>query len=313
MSEGMDTLDDILDTLDFKGAFYFRTDFTSAWAVTVPELDQAARFHLVVEGSLCVSFPASDEHVVLGAGDMILIPKGRSHILCDEVQKTAPSLETVLSDAGYDGNGVLVLGEGDPQAKTKMICGHLSFRHAADHPILRALPSYQVMTASMRAENVIFDEIIRMLIRQVFSGNPIGRAASITRISEVMFIELLKVQIENNTQLESILSAFNDAQISRSLILMHSNPEHKWSVESLASEIGMSRSRFANRFQSLMGVGPMSYLSDWRLQKALRLLDDSKNTIQQISSASGYKSPAAFTRAFADKFGVAPTQYRKSA
>ena len=61
----MDALNDILNTLDFKGAFYFRTDFTSPWAVTVPELNQAARFHLVLEGSLCVSFPSSDTHVVL--------------------------------------------------------------------------------------------------------------------------------------------------------------------------------------------------------------------------------------------------------
>ena len=236
---------------------------------------------------------------------MILIPKGRTHILSDQGRQIAPSLETVLSDVGYDGNGVLVLGEGNSDAKTKMICGHLSFRDAADHPILRALPDYQLMTASMRAKNIMFDEITRMLARQVFAGNAIGMAASITRLSEIMFIELLKIQVENNKQMENILSAFSDGQISRSLTLMHTKPEHQWSVESLASEIGMSRSRFANRFQSLIGMGPMSYLADWRLQKALTLLSDSKNTVQQIATTSGYKSPAAFTRAFADKFGIA--------
>ena len=40
----MDILDDILDTLNLKGVLYFRTDFSDRWAVTVPDLEQAARF-----------------------------------------------------------------------------------------------------------------------------------------------------------------------------------------------------------------------------------------------------------------------------
>ena len=46
----MDVLDDILSTLNLKGALYFRTDFTPPWAVTVPDLAGAARFHMVVQG-----------------------------------------------------------------------------------------------------------------------------------------------------------------------------------------------------------------------------------------------------------------------
>ncbi|USG62557.1 AraC family transcriptional regulator [Sneathiella marina] len=309
----MDTLDDVLDTLDLKGAFYFRTNFSPPWAVEVPELQQAARFHLVVEGRLHIRFPSSGEQTVLGPGDLIVIPRGRSHILSDEAGKTAPSLETVLADAGYTGDGVLAVGDGEPHAKTKLICGHFSFRPEADHPILNALPDFQVMTASMRAENATLDEVIRMLVRQVFSGSKVGSAASVTRLSEVMFIELLRIGIENNKHLETVLSAFSDSQISQSLSLMHSRPEHLWTVESLAREIGMSRSRFANRFQSLLKMGPMSYLADWRLQKSLFLLHNSKKSVQEISSDSGYQSPAAFTRAFSDKFGIAPTKYRKSA
>ena len=74
----------------------------------------------------------------------------------------------------------------------------------------------------------------------------------------------------------------------------------------------MSRSRFAERFSDLMGTGPMAYLADWRLQKALSLLDDSRCSVQQVALRTGYRSPAAFTRAFAGKFGVPPTEYRRS-
>ncbi|MGD9801534.1 MAG: cupin domain-containing protein, partial [Parvularculaceae bacterium] len=46
----MDVLNDIVDTLELKGALYFRTDFSPPWAIGVPRYQRAARFHLVVQG-----------------------------------------------------------------------------------------------------------------------------------------------------------------------------------------------------------------------------------------------------------------------
>ena len=94
--------------------------------------------------------------------------------------------------------------------------------------------------------------------------------------------------------------------------LIHGKPEHPWTVESLASEVAMSRSRFSNRFSSLVGSGPMAYLSDWRLQKAISMLDRSRMSIQEISNKTGYQSPSAFTRAFTGKFGLSPSEHRHS-
>lgn len=304
----MDVLDDILDTLDLRGAFYFRTDFSGSWAVTVPDYAQAARFHLVVQGQLHVGFENGDA-VTLGAGDLILIPRGRQHVLSDQACQSAPPLETVLSDVGYDGEGVLIVGEGVEHAKTKMVCGHFTFRKGADHAILRALPDYQIVSASMRAENPMLDEATRLLVRQTFSGQ-LGSKASVTRLSEIMFIELLRASIENNAAFETILNAFSDKHIGRAIELIHAKPDHPWTVETLASEVGMSRSRFADRFKTLLEIGPMSYLSDWRMQKAISLLEDTKQSVQHVAQLAGYKSPAAFTRAFSEKFGVSPTEYR---
>ena len=57
----MDILNDILDTLDMKGSLYFRTDFSAPWSATVPDLEQAARFHLVVQGQCHVTFESGGE------------------------------------------------------------------------------------------------------------------------------------------------------------------------------------------------------------------------------------------------------------
>jgi len=305
----MDVLDDILDTLDLKGALYFRTDFTAPWAVTVPDYAQAARFHLVVQGRCHVQF-TSGAAAELGPGDLVLIPMGRSHVLADSAGRRPAKLETVLSESGFRGNGVLVLGEGDAAAATQMVCGHFSFRSGADHPLLRALPEYLVVSAATRARQPWLDEMLRLVARKMFSEE-IGSPAAVTRLSEIVFIELLRLGVGQCDDLKRIIGALQDRQIGHALQLIHEKPEADWSVDSLAGAVGMSRSRFAERFSQLLGLGPMSYLADWRLQKALALLERSHFSVQQIAHAAGYRSPAAFSRAFAGKFGVAPSAYRR--
>ena len=306
----MDILDDIFDTLDLKGALYFRTDFSPPWAVTVPDLGNAARFHLVVQGACHVAFPSGAE-LSLGPGDLVLIPGGRAHVLADSPAREAPALETVLADAGYDGRGLLVVGEGDQHAATKMLCGHFTFRRGADHPLLRALPEHLLTTAADRAREPWLDELLRLVARRIFAEG-LGSGAAVTRLSEVVFIELLRAGIGRSPELDTVLGALRDQQIGRALALIHDRPAEPWSVERLAAEVGMSRSRFADRFSELLGLGPMSYLADWRLQRALQLLDDARCSIQQVAAEIGYRSPAAFSRAFAGKFGQSPREYRQA-
>ncbi len=306
----MDVLNDILDTLNLRGVLYFRTNFSPPWAVTVPDLAEAARFHLVVQGGCWVEFPSGDS-VRLGTGDIVLIPRGRSHVVADGPGRAAPPLERVLEEAGYRGDGVLAVGSGDSQSATQLICGHFSFRSGADHPLLRALPEYLVTTSAVRAREPWLDETLRLVARRVFCDE-IGSAASVTRLSEIVFIELLRVGIDQSAGLKSIIQAFRDRQIGRALDIIHADPASGWTVESLAAEVGMSRSRFAERFSDLLGMGPMAYLTDWRLQKALSLLDDTRRSVQQVATQIGYQSPAAFTRAFAGKFGQPPTEYRRN-
>ncbi len=307
----MDVLDDILDTLDLKGSLYFRTDFSAPWAVTVPHYQQAARFHLVIQGQCSVTV-ADHAPVTLNPGDLILIPRGRSHILADQKCESAPELETVLNATGYDGRGVLVVGEGDPDAATQMICGHFTFRHGADHPILRALPDFLLTRASDRAREPELDDILRLITRRLFGG-ALGSAAAVTRLSEIMFIELVRFGLSREDRLQSVLGAYSDKHIGNALSLIHEQPETAWTVQSLASEVGMSRSRFADRFGELVGTGPMTYLTDWRLQKALSSLSEAGSSVQQIAGQAGYQSAAAFTRAFTSKFGIPPTEYRRNA
>jgi len=306
----MDILNDIFDTLNLSGALYFRTDFSGPWAITVPDLDQAARFHLVVQGRCVIEFP-SGNHLELNPGDLVLVPKGSTHIISDKLGRATAPLETVLDSSGYDGKGVLVIGDRDTKSSTQLICGHFNFRKSADHPILRALPEYMTVTSAFRAEQVWLDDILRLLVRRLFEGD-LGSTGVVKRLSESVFIELMRIGFSQSQRLTNILKAFSDKQVGNALELMHLSPENTWTVQQLAKEVGMSRSRFAEKFSQLMDIGPMGYLADWRIQKALFLLDSSKISVQQIALRTGYQSAAAFTRAFVMKVGSTPTEYRQN-
>ncbi|SDJ63801.1 transcriptional regulator, AraC family [Bradyrhizobium sp. Rc2d] len=303
-----DILSDVFETIRLRGTLYFRTDYSPPWAITVPAYEQAARFHLVIQGRCHIGL-ASGRSINLGPGDLALIPRGQQHVLADSAGRTPAPLERVVQESGYDGKSAFVIGKGDPQATTQMVCGHLGFSQGADHPLLRALPEVIVMTQADRARHPLLDESLHLVARRAFADE-LGAAASISRLSEVFFIEAVRVSMEHHAPLAQIMNAMTDLQIGRALELVHKAPSDPWSVDRVAKAIGMSRSRFATRFTELVGIAPMTYVSEWRLQKALLRLNRKEGGIKEIAAQAGYQSPAAFSRAFSQRFGVPPTEYR---
>lgn len=308
----MDVLSDILDTLQLRGTLYFRTAFSSPWSVAVPAYGRSARFHLAVQGRchICIG---NDHDVVLEPGDLIIIPNGAAHTLCETPDVKPAELEDVLQQAGYTGDGVLVYGgEAAPDADTKLICGHLNFAETGDHPLLRALPPYLLVTAELRARSPWLDELMRLITRQMFADTP-GTKASVIRLTEALFIEVVRTCADQDDTLRGIIEAMSDPRIGRALSLMHRQLTEDWTLASIAREVGMSRSRFADAFQTMLGCTPMGYLSDLRLQKAMTMLADTTEPIQSVAAHVGYQSPAAFSRAFSNRYGRSPREARRAA
>jgi len=132
-------------------------------------------------------------------------------------------------------------------------------------------------------------------------------------LSELLFVEAVSHYIaELPEDRKGWLAGLRDPQIGQALALMHATPAKDWSAEALASEVGMSRSGFAERFTSLVGQPPMQYLTYWRMQLAAQKLRESKDAVAQVGYAVGYESEAAFSRAFKREFGAAPASWRRN-
>ena len=102
------------------------------------------------------------------------------------------------------------------------------------------------------------------------------------------------------------LGALHDRQIGRAISLIHRDPARPWTVASLADDVAMSRSAFAARFTDLVGEPAMRYVARWRMHLALSALQEEDVTVAELGDRLGYRSEAAFSRAFKRINGVAP-------
>ena len=75
----------------------------------------------------------------------------------------------------------------------------------------------------------------------------------------------------------------------------------------------MSRATLARRFTSLVGEGPMTFLTGWRLALAADLLRESDATVTAVARQVGYSTGFALSAAVKRVLGVSPTQLRSRA
>ncbi len=80
-------------------------------------------------------------------------------------------------------------------------------------------------------------------------------------------------------------------------------------VDDFSEQIGMSKSRFYRKTTSLTGHSPNEFIREFRLKKALKLIEKHKGNISEIAFESGFSNPSYFTQCFHKRFGVLPSEY----
>jgi transcriptional regulator GlxA family with amidase domain len=135
--------------------------------------------------------------------------------------------------------------------------------------------------------------------------------AIIDRLSEIIFIQVIRAFADASREQIPFLAALSDPQISQALSQIHAQPASYLTVEKLGQMVGMSRSAFSNHFSRLVGMTPHQYLTLVRLQRAANFLVTTDDPLMTIAEAVGYQSEAAFSTAFKRHFGIRPGEYRQ--
>ena len=80
--------------------------------------------------------------------------------------------------------------------------------------------------------------------------------------------------------------------------------------ESLASIIGVSCVYFRKLFTSIMGISPIAYLHEIRIQKAKEMLSSDHGSMADVAQSLGYTNLYDFSRDFKKRTGLSPSQYK---
>lgn len=304
----MDVLSDIFSALRVEARLYFSASFKGDFAVRLaPELKRI-RFHLVREGT-CVVTVAGCPPVRLGRGDLVLIPHGAAQILSSlEDSGPALDLDAVLS-RHPPVEGKLSFGEAGPACM--LLCGFLCFDEALAHPVFGGLPEMIICPLAHGPLTEGMSMAIGLLRAEAENVQE-GQQAIVLRTVEILLMQLLRAgRGVHRNEADGFSAALSDSRLARALSAIHANPARPWNIATLAAVAGMSRSRFAHRFNRLVGVAPMAYLTNWRMTRARQLLQRPGLGMAEVAEQCGYQSVPAFVRRFAAIFGIGPGEWRK--
>lgn len=192
-----------------------------------------------------------------------------------------------------------------------LVCGVVRFDHPAAHHLISVLPRMIRVEAAGSPHLDWLQSTLRFMAAEAQELKPGGETV-ITRLADILVIQAIRSWIERDPAAQSgWLGALRDQQIGRAITLIHREPARTWSVACLAHEVAMSRSAFAARFTELVGEPPMQYVTRWRMLVAQTWLKEESATIGELAIRLGYRSEAAFSRAFKRFTGVSPGAARR--
>ncbi|MFI3263071.1 MAG: AraC family transcriptional regulator [Rikenellaceae bacterium] len=100
------------------------------------------------------------------------------------------------------------------------------------------------------------------------------------------------------------------SKIAEAKSIMRESLYNKVDLEPIATHLNMSYSNFRKTFKKVVGVSPLSYFNQMRIDEAKLLLSTTNLSIKEISFRLSYDSPEAFSVYFHKKVKVTPSQYR---
>jgi len=318
----MDALSDVLRVAHLTGGVFLHAEFYAPWCIAArvapehcaPALGPASHliiYHYIVEGDLRVRIDGEGgDGVVIGPGELVLLPRNDLHLMgSDLTLPPVPGSDVIRPPT--DG-GLFSIHHGGSGKRTRMVCGFLGCAGTDANPVISTLPPLLKLSVEQGGAAEWIRSTFQYAAEEVSTGR-LGSETVLAKLSELLFVETVRRYVETLPDDQTgWLAGLREPHVARALALLHRDIARHWTVDDLGREVGLSRSALADRFIRLIGVPPMHYLANWRMQVASQKLRDTSASLAQVAELVGYESEAAFSRAFKKAFGVAPATWRRS-
>ena len=159
-----------------------------------------------------------------------------------------------------------------------------------------------------------YDPQIEQLTKLLFGemqNNSFGGKLYLESLSQVLIIHLLR----HYSVFEPIFRQDNKGlapyKLRQTIDYIQAYLDRDLSLETMAKQVGVSRSYFAEQFKQAMGISPHQYVIQQRIEKAKRLLKEQTLTIAELALECGFASQSHLNKAFRKYMGTTPKNYRE--
>jgi AraC-like DNA-binding protein len=298
----MDLLTDLLQQAGLRRRLLDLSALTPAAALRFP-CEKSIGLHAVTVGRLYVHAPTLDEPLLLQAGDVAVMARGCHHLL--SLQPEPPAAAVTVGSFSADAQD---LAQGE---SAQLISGAYQLWNDPLHPFLREMPPWFVLRGQSLPTLGPLALTLGLLDAEARRGE-LGASTIVHGLMDAVFTYALRELAQRQAADRPGWSqAVADPQVRSVLALMHDDCAQPWTLEELARRAGMSRTGLAERFRASLGDTPLSHLRTLRMQKAMRLLSETSQNLEQVAQAVGYQDAFGFSKVFKRTTGLAPRAFRQ--
>ena len=310
----VDWLSQLLQMITVTGRLEVRCVYGAPWRVAWPR--SAAHeipYHVVLKGRAIVEDPQTQATQELVAGDIVLLPHGSAHVLHDGSGQQPGRTYNRHGSAGW----MLSRNDG-PGEPLDLLCGRFLIEPPHDRLLRSYLPTNLVVRAMDDREQASASASHHLaglleLMRLESTGDKLGGCAMLNALTSALFTLVLRAASESAQAPSGLLALVGHPRLAPAISAMFADPAHPWTLPDLADLCSMSRATFMRQFQDKLGRSAIDLLTDIRMSLAANALKKPAMTTEAVADSVGYRSVAAFRRAFTETMGMTPGQWRRLA
>lgn len=298
----MDPLSEVLSLLKPRSYMAGGFDLGGEWAIQFGQ-HEGIKCYALVSGQCWLVVEGVSEAMRLETGDCFLLPRGFPFRLASDLSVPAVDAYSMFP---FPLNGSVRVWNGGGDCFG--VGGH--FTLADDYARLLSGELPPIVHIRAESEKAELRWCLERMSQELREQRP-GAFLVAQQLATMMLVQALRLHMaEGLGSRVGWLFALADRQMNTVITLMHNDPAHRWTLQTLAERCGMSRSIFALKFKSTVGTSPMEYLTRWRMLIARDRLASSGEAVSVIARSLGYESESAFSKAFRRVVGYSPRQIR---
>ena len=177
-------------------------------------------------------------------------------------------------------------------------------------PIMSSPMDYQIFSS-----DIPWQAQALSLMREMMAAQE--KASDVELVNSYLIQKIWHI-LYQNTDVEHMgkkenYSASSQARLQLMMQYIHQDFAYNISLSDIADQAKVSKSTALNLFHRYLGISPVTYLVNYRLQEAAKLLASTEKKVTVISKDTGFDSVDYFCKAFKKYYKLTPTEYRKKA